>query len=276
MKAIVVTDRMAGTAGMKLMERPDPDAARLASLEGANYGDVVVEVHASGFTANELEWPSTWVDRLGRDRTPSIPGHELAGVVTSLSYGATGLSVGQRVFGLTDWTRDGTLAEYTVVEARNLAPLPGDVDFRVGAGVAMTGLTAWQGLFEHGRLQAGQSVLVHGAAGAVGSMATQLAREAGAYVLGTRPAADRQTVLDFGAKEFVDLENAVLEDVGGVDLVFDVIGGDIGKRAAPLIPAGGTLGSIVGPPAAGPAEGLTVDFVVESDRAQLSEIVRRV
>ncbi len=150
MKAIVVTDQAAGTAGMKLVERPDPDAARLASLEGANYGDVVVEVHASGFTGNELEWPSTWIDRLGRDRTPSIPGHEVAGVVTSLSYGATGLSVGQRVFGLTDWTRDGTLAEYTVVEARNLAPLPGDVDFTVGAGVAMTGLTAWQGLFEHG------------------------------------------------------------------------------------------------------------------------------
>ena len=215
MKAIVVTDQAAGTAGMKLVERPEPDAARLASLEGANYGDVVVEVHASGFTGNELEWPSTWIDRLGRDRTPSIPGHEVAGVVTALSYGATGLSVGQRVFGLTDWTRDGTLAEYVVVEARNLAPLPGDVDFTVGAGVAMTGLTAWQGLFEHGRLRAGQSVLVHGAAGAVGSMATQLAREAGAYVIGTGRAAHRQTALDFGAQEFVDLENDSLEDVGG-------------------------------------------------------------
>ena len=165
MKAIVVTDQAAGTAGMKLVERPEPQAARLATLSGASYGDVVVEVHASGFTGNELEWPSTWIDRLGRDRTPSIPGHEVAGVVTSLSYGATGLSVGQRVFGLTDWTRDGTLAEYVVVEARNLAPLPADVAFTVGASVAMTGLTAWQGLFDHGRLQAGQSVLVHGAAG---------------------------------------------------------------------------------------------------------------
>src|ERR1700737_2847831 len=106
MRAIVVTDQAAGTAGMKLVERPEPQGASLASLSGANYGDVVVEVHASGFTGNELEWPSTWIDRLGRDRTPSIPGHEVAGVVTSLSYGATGLSVGQRVFGLTDWTRD--------------------------------------------------------------------------------------------------------------------------------------------------------------------------
>jgi NADPH:quinone reductase-like Zn-dependent oxidoreductase len=276
MKAIVVTDEAAGTAGMTLVERPEPDAARLASLEGANYGDVVVEVHASGFTGNELEWPSTWTDRLGRDRTPSIPGHELAGMVTALSYGATGLSVGQRVFGLTDWTRDGTLAEYVAVEARNLAPLPGDVDFTVGAGIAMTGLTAWQGLVEHGRLRAGQSVLVHGAASAVGSMVTQLAREAGAYVIGTGRAAHRQPALDFGAQEFADLENDALEDVGGVDLVFDVFGGDIGKRSAGLVRAGGTLVTVAGPPEARPADGLAIDFVVVSDRAQPGEIAQRV
>jgi NADPH:quinone reductase-like Zn-dependent oxidoreductase len=276
MKAIVVTDQAAGTAGMKLVERPDPNAARIASLSGANYGDVVVEVHASGFTGSELEWPSTWTDRLGRDRTPSIPGHELAGVVSALGYGTTGLSVGQRVFGLTDWTRDGTLAEYVVVEARNLAPLPGDVDFTAGASLVMPGLTAWQGLFEHGRLQAGQSVLVHGAAGVVGSSATQLAREAGAYVIGTGRAAGHQTALDFGAHEFIDLENDALEDVGGVDLVFDVIGGDIQNRSAGLVRAGGTLVTVTGPAEARPADGLAIDFVVVPDRAQLSEIVQRV
>ncbi len=165
---------------------------------------------------------------------------------------------------------------HAVVEARNLAPLPGDVDFTVGASLPISGLTAWQGLFDHGHLQAGQSVLVHGAAGAVGSMVTQLAREFGAYVIGTGRAADRQTVLDFGAQAFVDLENDILEDVGGVDLVFDMIGGDIGKRSARLIRAGGTLVSVVGPPEARPAEGLAVDFVVESDRAQLNQIVQRV
>ncbi|MFJ9034098.1 NADP-dependent oxidoreductase [Streptomyces sp. NPDC102274] len=276
MKAIVVTDPAAGTAGMTLTERPEPDAALLASLDGANYGDVVVEVHASGFTGNELEWPSTWIDRLGRDRTPSIPGHEVAGVVTSLSFGTTGLSVGQRVFGITDWTRDGTLAQYVVVEARNLAPLPGDVDFTVGASVAMTGLTAWQGLFEHGHLSAGQSVLVHGAAGAVGSMAAQFAREAGAYVIGTGRAAHRQDALDFGTHQFVDLENDTLEDVGGVDLVFDVFGGDIGARSARLVRAGGTFVTVTGPPEVRPANGLSVDFVVVSDRTQLAEIARRV
>ena len=267
MKAIVVTDQAAGTAGMRLVERPEPQAA---------LNDVVVQVHASGFVPTEMAWPSTWTDRLGRDRTPSIPGHELAGVVTALGYGTSGLSVGQRVIGLTDWTRDGTLAEYVAVEARNLAPLPGDVDFTVGASLPISGLTAWQGLFEHGRLHSGQSVLVHGAAGAVGSMVAQLAREAGAYVIGTGRTADRGQTLDFGAQEFVDLENDALEDVGRVDLVFDVIGGDIGKRSAGLIRDGGTLVSIVGPPEARPVDGLTIDFVVESDRAQLGEIVQRV
>jgi NADPH:quinone reductase-like Zn-dependent oxidoreductase len=267
MKAIVVTDQAEGTAGMKLVERPQPQPS---------INDVVVQVCASGFVPTELTWPSTWTDRLGRDRTPSIPGHELAGVITALGYGTTGLSVGQRVFGLSDWYRDGTLAEYIAVEARNLAPLPGDVDFTVGASLPISGLTAWQGLFTLGRLQAGQTVLAHGAAGAVGSMVVQLAREAGAYVIGTGRAADRAKVLDFGANEFVDLDSDVIEDVGAVDLVFDVIGGDIGKRSAHLIRAGGTLVSIVGPGEVQPDSGLAVDFVVESDRAQLDEIVQRV
>src|SRR5947208_3597310 len=316
MKAIVVTDQAAGTAGMTLVERPEPQAA---------INDVVVRIHASGFVPTEMAWPSTWTDRLDCDRTPSIPGHELGGVVTAVGYGTTGLSLGQRVFGLADWYRDGTLAEYLAIEARNLSPLPGavdftvvaslpipgptalrgvfgladwyrgrplaeylaieaphlspppgDVDFTVGASLPISGLTAWQGLFEHGRLQAGQSVLAHGAAGAVGSMVIQLARESGAYVIGTGRAADREKALTFGAQEFVDLDNEALEDVGGVDLVFDVIGGDIQKRSAGLIRAGGTLVSIVGPAEARPGDGLAVDFVVESDRAQLGEIVQRV
>ena len=267
MKAIVVTSQSAGTAGMQLVERPKPTAA---------INDAIVQIHASGYVPTELTWPSTWTDRRGRDRTPSIPGHELAGVVTALGYGTTGLSLGQRVFGLADWYRDGTLAEYVAIEARNLAPLPGDVDFTVGASLPISGLTAWQGLFEHGRLRAGQSVMAHGAAGAVGSMVTQLAREAGAHVIGTGRAADRQTALDFGAQEFVDLDSDTLEDVGGVDLVFDVIGGDVGKRSARLVRAGGTLVSIVGPSDSRSESVLAIDFVVESDRAQLSEIVQRV
>jgi NADPH:quinone reductase-like Zn-dependent oxidoreductase len=267
MKAIVVSDQTAGTAGMKLAERPDPQPS---------INDVVVQVHAAGFVNTELDWPSTWTDRLDRDRTPSIPGHEMAGVVTALGYGTTGLSIGQRVFGLTDWSRDGTLAEYVAVEARNLAPLPGDVDFTTGASLPISGLTAWQGLVVHGQLQPGQKIIAHGAAGAVGSIVTQLARELGAYVVGTGRGRDRQAALDFGANEFVDLDNEKLEDVGEVDLVFDLIGGDIGKRSAGLVRAGGRLVSIVGPAEVRPTDGLAIDFVVESDRAQLDEIIQRV
>lgn len=267
MRAVVVSDRAAGMSGLTLAERPQPAPA---------INDVVVEVHASGWISTELEWPSTWVDRAGRDRVPSILGHELAGVVSSLGYGTTGLSVGQRVCAIADWHRDGTLAEYVAVEARNLAPLPGDIDFTAGASLPISGLTAWQGLFQHGRLQAGQTVLAHGAGGAVGTMVTQLAREAGAHVIGTGRTADRAKALAFGAHEFVDLANDDLADVGPVDLVFDVIGGDIQQQSAAITKPGGTLVTVVGSIEARPRDGLAVDFVVEADRTQLTEIVRRV
>jgi NADPH:quinone reductase-like Zn-dependent oxidoreductase len=266
-KAIVVTDQAEGTAGMKLVDRPEPKPA---------IDDVVVQVRAAAFVPTETDWPSTWVDRAGRDRAPSILGHDLAGVVTALGYGATGLTVGQRVFGISDWHRDGTLAEFVAVESRNLAPLPGDIDFSVGASLPISGLTAWQGLFQHGHLQSGQTVLAHGAAGAVGTMVTQLAREAGAYVIGTGRAADREKALDYGAHEFVDLENDELEDVGRVDLVFDVIGGAIQERSALMIRPGGTLVTVTGLGDVRPEDGPSVDFVVESVPAQLVEIVQRV
>ncbi|QNE35903.1 NADP-dependent oxidoreductase [Leifsonia shinshuensis] len=267
MKALVVNDQAEGPAGIRLTEVPDPSPA---------INDVVVAVHASGFVPTEVGWPSTWRDRAGRDRAPSVIGHELAGVVTALGYGTTGLTVGQRVFGISDWHRDGTLAEYVAVESRNLAPLPGDVDFTVGASLPISGLTAWQGLFDHGRLVSGQTVLAHGAAGAVGTMVTQLAREAGAYVIGTGRSADREKALDFGAHEFVDLGGDTLEDVGEVDLVFDVIGGDIQERSARLIRPGGTLVTVTGLAGERPKDGRSIDFVVESIPAQLTEIVQRV
>src|SRR5256886_8991278 len=146
MKAIVVTAQAAATAGMKLVERPEPQPS---------INDVVVQAYASGFVNTELSWPSTWTDRLDLDRTPSIPGHELAGVVTALGYGTTGLSVGQRVFGLTDWYRDGTLAEYAAVEARNLAPLPGDIDFTAGGGPPGPGPAPRAGAVAGGRPPSG-------------------------------------------------------------------------------------------------------------------------
>jgi NADPH:quinone reductase-like Zn-dependent oxidoreductase len=262
MQAITVRDRDAGVAGMSMTDMPYPHAAE---------NDVIVRVHAAGFTPGELDWPATWTDRAGRDRTPSVPGHELSGVVAELGYGTTGLSVGQRVFGLADWTRDGTLAEYTAVEARNLAPLPADVDHIVAAALPISGLTAWQGLFDHGRLTTGQTVLIHGAAGGVGSIAVQLAREAGARVIGTGRASGRDRALALGVETFIDLQTDC-EDAGDVDVVFDVIGGDILDRSAALVRPGGTLVSIVLPP----KDGRAVFFVVEPDRARLADLATRV
>ena len=267
MQAITVRDREAGTGGLSLADLPYPHATE---------NDVIVRVHAAGFTPGELDWPATWTDRAGRDRTPSVPGHELSGVVAELGYGTTGLSAGQRVFGLADWTRNGTLAEYTAVEARNLAPLPADIDHTVAAALPISGLTAWQGLFDHGRLTAGQTVLIHGAAGAVGSIAVQLAREAGARVIGTGRAADRDTVLGLGAEAFLDLQADDLADAGEVDVVFDVIGGEVLDRSAALVRSGGTLVTIAAPPTARPENGRAVFFVVEPDRLLLADLAQRV
>ncbi|MDX3234213.1 NADP-dependent oxidoreductase [Streptomyces sp. ME03-5709C] len=267
MQAITVRDRDAGAGGLTLTDLPYPHAAE---------NDVIVRVHAAGFTTGELEWPATWTDRAGRDRTPSVPGHELSGVVAELGYGTTGLTVGQRVFGLADWTRDGSLAEYAAVEARNLAPLPADVDHTVAAALPISGLTAWQGLFEHGGLTAGQTVLIHGAAGGVGAIAVQLARETGARVVGTGRAADRDTALGLGADTFVDLQNDRLEDIGRVDLVLDMFGGEVLERSTALVRTGGTVVTIAAPPAVQPDKGRAVFFVVEVDRVRLADLVQRV
>lgn len=266
MQAIAVRDRAAGVGGLSLTDLPYPHAAE---------NDVIVRVHAAGFTPGELDWPGTWSDRAGHDRTPSVPGHEVSGVVVELGYGTTGLTVGQRVFGLTDWTRNGSLAEYVAVEARNLAALPADIDHTLAAALPISGLTAWQGLFDHAGLAAGQTVLIHGAAGGVGSIAVQLAREVGARVIGTGRAGDRERALDLGSEAFVDLQSGRLEDIGEVDVVFDVIGGEIRDRSTALVRPGGTLVTIAGPPKVWPAQGRAVFFVVEADRARLTELAQR-
>ncbi|MFG1932685.1 NADP-dependent oxidoreductase [Mycobacterium sp. NPDC048908] len=267
MRAITVSYLDAGVAGMSLTDLPYPHPAD---------NEVVVRVHAAGFTPGELEWPHTFVDRVGRDRTPSVPGHQLSGDVVELGYGTTGLSVGQRVFGLVDWARNGSLAEYTAVEARNLAPLPIDIDHTVAAALPISGLASWQGLFDHGHLTAGQTVLVHGAAGGVGSIAVQLAREAGARVIGTGRTADRDRAITLGAHTFLDLETQKLEDAGEVDVVFDVIGGDILARSTAMVRAGGTLVTVVEPPKTQPREGRALFFIIEADRARLADLAARV
>jgi NADPH:quinone reductase-like Zn-dependent oxidoreductase len=267
MRAITARDRDAGVDGLILTDLPHPHAAE---------NDVIVRVHAAGFTPGELTWPGTWTDRAGHDRAPSVPGHELSGTVAELGYGTTGLTVGQRVFGLTDWTRDGSLAEYTAVEARNLAPLPAGIDHTVAAALPISGLTAWQGLFDHAHLATGQTVLVHGSAGGVGSIAVQLAHEVGARVIATGRADDRDVALGLGAQTFLDLTADDLRHVDEVDVVFDVIGGDVLRRSTDLVRPGGTVVTIAEPPTVRPKDGRAVFFVVEPDRARLADLAERV
>ncbi|TCM44879.1 NADP-dependent oxidoreductase [Kribbella sp. VKM Ac-2568] len=266
MRAITVRDREAGVGGLSLTELPYPHAAE---------NDVIVQVHAAGFTRGELEWPATWTDRAGRDRTPSVPGHELSGVVVEFGYGTTGLTIGQRVFGLTDWARNGSLAEYAAVEARNLASLPADVDHVAAAALPISGLTAWQALFDHAHLKAGQTVLIHGIGGAVGYIAAQLAREAGAHIIGTGRASDQDAASDLGVHTFLDLDGEHLEDAGEVDVVLDVIGGEIRDRSTALVRPGGTLVTIAGPPTIQPHDGRAIFFVVEPNREQLTQLATR-
>src|SRR5919205_3204957 len=191
-------------------------------------GDVLLQVHAASFTPTELIWPSTWVDRAGKARPAPIPAHEASGVVVALGYGMTGFAVGDEVYGLTDWYRDGAAAGYVAVEARNLAPKPRSLDHERAAAVPLAALTAWQALFDHGGLSAGQSVLIHGAGGGVGVFAVQLARSAGARVIATGRAWAEDLVGELGADEFVDIDHRGFEDVaGGGGVALDLGGGGV-------------------------------------------------
>ena len=185
-----------GIDGLVYEDAPDPQPA---------IGDALVQVRAASFTPTELLWPLS-TDRAGHDRGWRIPAHEGSGIVVALGYGAAGVSVGDEVYGLIDGYRDGWAAEYVAIEVRSLAPKPTTVDFVEAAAIPQAALTSWQALFDHGHLESGQTVVIHGAGGGVGSMAVPLARWAGAHVIGTGRADARQRVLDLGAEEFVDVE----------------------------------------------------------------------
>jgi NADPH:quinone reductase-like Zn-dependent oxidoreductase len=240
--------------------------------------DVLVKVAACGITHNELDWP-IWTCRAGHRRTSVIPGHEVSGVVAALGYGTAGIAVGDEVFGLTDQLRDGAAAEYVAVEARNLALKPRTVDHLHAAAVPRAGLTAWQALFEHGQLAKGQTVIIHGAGGAVGSTAVQLARWAGAQVIGTGRSRARPLASELGADRFIALDADHLQDAAGqADLVLDTIGGEVLARSPALLRPGGTLVTIKAAAQlpATPDDVRTVVFVQEPSRAQLTELARLV
>ncbi len=256
-----------GIEGLVYEEAPDPQPA---------IGDALVQVRAASFTPTELTWPLR-TDRAGHDRGPLIPAHEGSGVVIALGYGSAGISVGDEVYGLIDGYRDGWAAEYVTIEVRSLAPKPTTVDFIEAAAIPQAGLTSWQALFDHGRLESGQTVVIHGAGGGVGSTAVQLARWAGAHVIGTGRAGARQHVLELGADDFVDIERDGWETaVGQVDLVYDTIGGDVLARSPGIVKPGGALVSVMAPPQTDRDDIRTVHFVRDPSGAQLQDITRLV
>jgi NADPH:quinone reductase-like Zn-dependent oxidoreductase len=238
-------------------------------------GDVLIEVRAASFTPTELHWPSTWVDHAGTDRRPAVPGHEVSGTVVGLGYGTTGFDVGDEVFGLTDWYRDGSLAEFVAVEARNLAPKPASLSHVDAAAFPMAALTAWQALFVHAGLEADQKVVVHGSGGGVGTLAVQLAVTAGARVIGTGRAEARDLVLHLGAERYLDLADDPLDEVKEADVVFDLIGGDVLHHSSVMLRPGGTIVSVVEAPNDERVDVNSVFFVVEPNREQLTGLARR-
>jgi NADPH:quinone reductase-like Zn-dependent oxidoreductase len=256
-----------GVEGLVYEDAPDPKPA---------VGDVLVKVHACGFTASELFWP-LYTDRAGRDRAPLIPGHEFSGVVVELGWGTAGPAVGDEVYGLIDGYRDGAAAELIAIEARDVAPAPTTIDHVQAAALPQAGLTSWQAMFDHGGLTPGQTVMIHGAAGAVGSIAVQLAKAKDARVVGTGRPKVESLVRDLGADEFVDVErDGWQDDVAPVDLVYDTIGGDVLARSGGIVKPGGVLVSVAEPPPAEREDIRSVYFIRDPNRAQLVEIARLV
>lgn len=239
-------------------------------------GDALVRVLASGLTRNELDWGPTYTDEQGKSRLPSIPGHELCGVVETITSGVTDVAPGDVVYGLTSFFRDGTAAEHVAVSAADLAPKPRVMSALEAATVPLAASTAWQALFDHGGVAAGQRVFVHGAAGGVGSFAIQLAKWRGAQVICATSAANIPFVKDLGAHEAIDYAASPFETATKpVDMILDTIGGEIQRRSWSLLKPGGVLVSIA-------AEGVEVPadvhdrrgifFIVKPDRQELLKI----
>ena len=190
-------------------------------------GEVLVRVYATGVLVNELRWNETYETKAGRKRVLPIPGRDLSGVLVEVGSGVTALTEGAEVYTMLDYGRDGAEADYTIALPGELAPKPRTLDYMQAAAVPLSALTAWQGLFEHASLVAGQTVLIHGGAGGVGVFAVQLARWAGAHVIATASARNRDFLRELGADEFIDYTTTRFEDVvHDVDFVFDLIGGD--------------------------------------------------
>lgn len=263
---------------VRLHARGGPEQLRYedAPTPAPTAGEVRVRVQAAGITPTELTWTETYQDRSGNSRLPSIPAHELCGVVDAVGTDVDDIALGDVLYGLIDFPRDGCAAEFVVAPAADLAPAPQTLDPVQVAAVPLSGLTAWQALFRHGRLQGGQRVLIHGAAGGVGSLAVQLARWKRARIIATASQRHESFLRELGVDQFIDYTAESFETaVGDVDLVLDTVGGETLNRSWAVLKTSGRLISIVeepGPPPAGHAPGMF--FIVEPSRPELGELTR--
>jgi len=247
-----------------------------APIPKLQIGDALVRVYAMAITPAELTWDETYKTREGVSRLPSIPGHDVAGVVEQVAAGVNEVKVGDAVYALTDFARDGSAAEYVAVPAADLAPKPRTLDFERAAAVPLSALTAWQALFDHAALAPGQRVLIHGASGGVGSYAVQLARWRGAHVIATASPTNFDFAKELGANEVIDYTSSRFETrVREVDVVLDTIGGDTLERSWGVLRPGGIMVTLPAPPPPNKAEEhdvRSVFFIVLPNRAELIEI----
>jgi NADPH:quinone reductase-like Zn-dependent oxidoreductase len=247
-----------------------------APLPELRRGDVLLRVHATGITPAELTWDETYQNADGTPRIPGIPGHEVSGVVERTAPDVTDYQPGDEVYGLADFPRDGAAAEFAAVQTANLALKPRSIPHAQAAALPLSALTAWQALFEHAHLLAGQRVLIHGGAGGVGSLAVQLARWRGARVLATASAGNTAFVRSLGADDVIDYHATPFEEtLRELDVVLDTIGGETRERSWRVLRKGGVLVTLVSPIPAGVAEqhGVRgVFFIVRGNRGQLEQI----
>jgi NADPH:quinone reductase-like Zn-dependent oxidoreductase len=255
-----------GAEALTYAEVPNPRPAA---------GEVLVRVHAAAVTPTELEWMPTWTTRDGAPRAfPIIPGHELSGVVAALGPGVIDLDIGDAVFGMNDWFRDGAQADFCLARAADVAPKPASIDDVHAAATPISALTAWQGLIARARLAPGERVLIHGGAGGVGLFAVQIARWRGARVIATVSAHNVDFVRRLGSEEAIDYRAARFEDAArDVDVVFDTVGGETLARSWGVLRPGGRMVTVA---AAGErtedARERDAFFIVEPSRPQLVRV----
>lgn len=266
---------------LRAYAKADPGQLRYeeAPIPIPEAGDALVRVRACAFTPNELAWPAVWTNPDGSARpVPIVPGHEVSGMVEALGPETAGVAVGDAVYGLIDFQRDGGAAELVAARATEMAAKPTTLDHLAAAATPLSALTAWQALFEHAGLEPGQRVLIHGAAGGVGSFAVQLARWRGAEVVATAAARHASALRDLGAEAVIDYRSTAFDaGLAGLDVVLDTVGGDTWERSWRVLRPGGVLVSVAVPRP--PAEDRRPDaravwFVVRADRGQLAEIAR--